>query len=600
MSSAYVRTAVPELTLQAATNLRAPTLASYFLDACDDPLDAASYEKRLSNGLLPPELRASALVDRLPELERRLLDRVAFLDTAISTAERRPPPAALVASVLAESVVAPTAPSASGSAAFAAEHTAPSDTNNSVLRDSDLADALLAANFRQCALAIADIDTSTQEGRRAAFATAFSSGSAIIVRLLLHGGARLAKSHEMLALLHSLRPYLHDYFSYCQTLRADGSRSSRASKWSWTGEANESDAQLKLFMRQDFVSMNWADAPYGAHGLKEVLTGSRIAPLDPSDHYVVVAALEEISSFGASTFAAIGYPTELPHGFPAASGYSWRSFHDLYIAHVKKATSLASLDEMYKWLHKSDTHYRSALREMGRTVRRALESPKPRDEVFGALLPRDALPVVSLLEMQTDLEELTTHREKWDWLKGTKPVAVRVDQLPLLSVYLKSQRPKRDRSPTPPRSAGKRVTFSAGDDSDGGNTSGADRRSGPPRVDRPQSYWLQPLALLYVSGRVWNVGRLARDLKVNVSAKCWPTVLSLKEDKNRMTMCPTPKKTGHTSLTAAAHQLSKPARDLAADYTRVPTPSEAARLQKAGLVTSLRSRSQGKGQPSSQ
>ena len=67
-----------------------------------------------------------------------------------------------------------------------------------------------------------------------------------------------------------------------------------------------------------------------------------------------------------------------------------------------------------------------------------------------------------------------------------------------------------------------------------------------------------------------------------------------------MTMCPTPKKTGHTSLTAAAHQLSKPARDLAADYARVPTPSEAARLQKAGLVTSLRSRSQGKGQPSSQ
>ena len=276
----------------------------------------------------------------------------------------------------------------------------------------------------------------------------------------------------------------------------------------------------------------------------------------------------------------------------------------MYIAHVKKATSLASLDEMYKWLQKSDVHYRSALREIGRTVRRALESPKPRDEIFGALLPVDALPVKNLVEMQKDLDELTTHREKWDWLRGTKPVAVRVDQLPLLSVYLKSQSskrersptPKRERSPTPPRSASqhnKRVSFK--DDTNGGNDNDSSLR-----IVRPQSFWLSPRQLLYVSGKVWNVGRIARDLKVNVNAKCWPTILSLKEDKNRMYACPTPKKTGHTSLSDAAHKLSKPARELINDYSREPTPSEAARLQKAGLITSLRSRSQGKGQPSSQ
>ena len=575
------------------SGLRAPTLASYFLDACDDPLDAASYEKRLSNGLLPAELRTGSLVDRLPELERRLVERVAFLDTAINSAEHRPTPAALVASLLADSVVAP-APPQTGQAATA-DHGGLSDTATSVLRDNDLSDALLAANFRQCALTISTIDTSTQDGRRDAFAAAFGSGSALIVRLLLHGGTRLAKSHELLAFLHSLRPYLHDYFSYCQTLQADGSRGPRAAKWSWTGEANESDTQLKLFMRQDFVGMNWVDAPYGAHGLKEILSGSRIAAIDSADHYVVIAALEEVSSFGTNTFAAIGYSADVP----ADAGYSWRSFHDLYISHLKKATALASLDEIHKWLHKSDTHYRSALREIGRTVRRTLESPKPRDEAFGALLPRDAFPVVSLLEMQSDMEELTTHREKWDWLKGTKPVAIRVDQLPLLSAYLVPRKGKRERSPTPERGtkrSGKRVSFAADGDSDDGDR-GGDRGDGGSlaRGTAPLSFWLAPLSLLYVSGKVWNVSRIARDLKVNVKAKCWPTVLSLKEDKNRLSVCPTPKKAGHTSLADAAHKLSKPAHDLIADYTRAPTPSEAARLQKQGVISTLRSRGQGSG-----
>ena len=378
------------LTPSSARIRRAPTLASYFLQLCDDPLDASSCERRLSNGLLPSELRSAALVDRLPELERKLLERVAFMDTAIDTAAQPLSAGDLVATVLAESVV--TTATHTGPAAVPADQPA-TDAAGSVLRDRELNEALIDANFRQCALALASIDDSTADGRRAALAAAFNAKSVIITRLLLHGSSKLARSHELLARLHSLRPYLYDYLSYCQTLQPDGSRSARAAKWSWTGEANECDTQLKLFLRQDYVGMNWIDGPYGAHGLKMILTGAHIAPIDPVDHYVVIAALEELSAFGASTFAAIGFPAHVP----AADGFSWRTFLNFYIAHLKHATSLSTNDEVRTWLSKSDTYFRSALREMGRAVRRVLESPRPKDEVLHALLPPDAPATSSLL-----------------------------------------------------------------------------------------------------------------------------------------------------------------------------------------------------------
>jgi len=64
-------------------------------------------------------------------------------------------------------------------------------------------------------------------------------------------------------------------------------------------------------------------------------------------------------------------------------------------------------------------------------------------------------------------------------------------------------------------------------------------------------------------------------------------------------VCPTPTKPGHAKLDSAAHTVGK-TRDQLRQYAREPTASEKARLYKAGAIRTLRSRSQGKGQPSSQ
>ena len=120
--------------------------------------------------------------------------------------------------------------------------------------------------------------------------------------------------------------------------------------------------------------------------------------------------------------------------------------------------------------------------------------------------------------------------------------------------------------------------------------------------------WLQPKKLLLVSGYVWDVPGMAKKLGVTVQSKCWPWLLSRKQEVNRPTICDSWGKSGHQTLTDAAHVIS-PALDLkilASDATlcRFPTDAEKAKLQTqmaaAGIQTlaavpRLAGRGRGKG-----
>ena len=109
---------------------------------------------------------------------------------------------------------------------------------------------------------MASVDLDTEEGRREAFDAAFSSGSALIVRMLSHGGVMLARRHPLLASLHEVRGELYAYLTYCQVVdRTTGEVSSRARRWSWTEEDNSDDTQLALFLRQKYAAMDWVNAP---------------------------------------------------------------------------------------------------------------------------------------------------------------------------------------------------------------------------------------------------------------------------------------------------------------------------------------------------
>ena len=58
---------------------------------------------------------------------------------------------------------------------------------------------------------------------------------------------------------------------------------------------------------------------------------------------------------------------------------------------------------------------------------------------------------------------------------------------------------------------------------------------------------------LRLGALIYDLEAIASHYKVDVKAKCWPTLLSRKKGGHALVFCPAWGKDGHTSLTSEAH-----------------------------------------------
>ena len=572
---------------------KTPTLNDHFIALCFSPQEAYACERRLSAALLPNARRTDPLMERLVDLERQLFQRRHLLASM-------PPEATLAHKIdrLEKEALSVGLTTTLAGVPTSATSGGPADKAGEVegLRDDAIASAILAAPFAEAENKIDACDLTTANGRRQALDHAFHSGSMIIVRLLARGNRTLARRHPLLAKLHTLRPYLSYYFSYCQAVDINsGIVPPRASKWSWTSPTGDDDTTLSAFLKQQYLAINWVDAPFGFNGLQSLLNQSTIANVDKRDHYTVLRVLEQLSDFGGRTFLAFGVPAELPEH---DKGFTWTSFITFFTAHLKRAFQLGSLTEQYEWLAKSDALFRESLRCMGDEVKRSLEAANPATSFFGALLPRDARPVSEMKSMQARLDLLLENRDAFSMFRPLDSSPAQLDVLPRLSLRNQHKRP-RSRSTSPVR----------GGDSDApSSTMHQAKASAPPMLTRardafakdfaqhanatidhgdtaertvPHYHWLEKNKLLFTSGKVWSVDKLAKKLKLSIHAKCWHVVLSRRTPANRQAMCDKRDRAGHQSVKADAHTLGSGVNlgELAKDFARYPTERELKKLQ---------------------
>ena len=572
-----------------------PTLNEHFLALCTSPQEAHSCERRLSSTLLPSSRRAEPLLERLTALEHQLHQRRHLLSDMPTSATL----ANKMERLEKEAFSAGITTTLSSIGAHAPGTGNEKSTEVDGLRDDAIANALLAASFTMAEKKIDMCDLTTAEGRRKALEISFQSNSILLVRLLARGSKALARRHPLLAKLHTLRPYLSYYFSFCQAVNpATGSVPTRASTWSWTSPTGEDDTSLNAFLKQQYLAINWVDPPHGFNGLQGLLNQARIDSVDKRDHYTVLRVLEQLSDFGGRTFLAFGLPNKLTE---EDAGFTWQNFISFYTSHVKRAFQLGSLNEQYDWLAKSDALFRESLRCMGDEVRRTLESSDPAAAQFGAILPGDARPIAEMKTMQARLDLLLENRDAFSMFRPIDSTPAQLDVLPRLSMRNHSKRlrsPARSRSnspvrggeanplkqpghrkPPPLKPALKNTTaFSA--DRERHVNDGAD-----PSAERtvPHYHWLVPKKLLFTSGKVWNVDLLAKKLRVKVADKCWQVVLSRRTAANKQSMCEHKSQAGHQSIGAAAHTLGGGVNlgELAKEFSRYPSKPELKKLEAA-------------------
>ena len=311
------------------------------------------------------------------------------------------------------------------------------DSSQGALREDAIREALLTSTFADCSAKLEHIDTNSAEGRREAIEAGFLSGNALVAKVLMWGVRDLGRRHPTLALMLDLRggstlTGIADYLSYVHAVDPHtGLVPQRAKRYSTVGETGSRDSELKKWLSLKLHDMDWFCPFVGIHALRSMHTGVSPRPLDPRDHLCVISELEDLIEFGERRLASMGVPISLEAG---DTGYSWRSFWQFYIQHLKLARRAATHEEMVRWVSQTVTQGKLALRLIGDTLRRYIDSAFPASAVLGAILPADNQVTLAFKARVDSLNTLINNRELFAWLipHNTAPNTIATD-IPRLS-----------------------------------------------------------------------------------------------------------------------------------------------------------------------
>lgn len=508
--------------------------------------------------------------------------------------------------------------------------------------------ALRAEPFKRVANALKGIDTSTKIGKMDAIAVGFSGDCTLAVRTLCRPlrATALTARVPALAALNDLHPHVHSYLSWILTADpATGETPRHLKGYSVVGELGADDLPkedgrefLERLLSFDLANVDWVYSPGGLLNYKHYaeagpqlrsdLGSSSSASLDsksleadvhPLDVYTRVEVVEELGIFIHRVLTALGC-SHADQKDPANEGYTFRQWSAIYVNHLKRAAKLPTIEERYEHLDHCHDLYHKALVKAGAFLRGEVFSLLPANRSINrGILRPDEEPLTSLYERESAHNKLIALRTEYSgflvragdtMVPARSFTTLRRSTNPALQSEARLAEEERRRGR---RGKRKRPESSLVNPEGNSKAKVPAPRSTPERASAPgapppgshvASYtWLKPNSELFVSGYVWKVNELARLAKVPVSSKCWPWLLSTRQEVNKPALCDRWSQSGHTSATDAAHVLpsSLDLVRLGSDsrYCRLPTAQEReaqhSKAAAAGVLYNNRGRGKGKG-----
>ena len=581
---------------------RAPVLTRYVIALCSDGSAAHAELNRLANGLLKGARANALLLPVLVQLEEQAALRQA--EFQVEAAQPGATATSIVSAVLAEAAVVAggsigsSSAGATTGAAQAAQGAQDVQRASSPLSDKAISDALMGAGFRNLVVAASTLDTTTEIGRRGVLEAAFSSGCAIVIRVLLLGEKTLARRHPMFGVLFNLRCYLPHYFGYCQAVDTGTTMvPKRAESWIWAMPDGTDLKRLEKFCSLTGTAhIEWLAGASGALALHSLMKGggkSSFREMHPLDYFCNKETVDLFSNFVHRTFVAAGAPAMISQ---PATGFTIASWFDFYKEYLSEAFTLASVKEQVQWLYYGHVRVISFLNCAENELSMFVNSMTPATATIPSLAPLDFQGAKDMREKISKLAEMREHREHFAWMRPDGPsTPMDAHVLPLLSrnlhlldaqdqVAAKAVKGPAaqwvdDATPAGPlskkrkKSAGKDKLVSATGAVGSGNMQ-------TPGSQQTSALWLTGTLLLVVSW-VWNIPKIAADWNIGVASRCWATILNAKVGANKLALCPNHAQ--HNDMSHAAHALlkdfnpmDKPTR---AKYGRAPTREEFERLK---------------------
>ena len=394
------------------------TIAQYVLMNVTVHETAYDLLNRLSTVLLPSEMHAVPLKQRLPALENKAVACAHLFATAAGKPDATPD--SVVAEVVAElRTLEGGRPSrhgggGSGNSGDVQEEAVKDFTP---LRDDVAEAALKSAAFRKMAGDIAGCDLATKQGRLDALDFGFNGDFPLTVRVLCAGERSLIRRHPTLGLLSDLRGEIAEYLSWRQAVDpATKTVPQRLERWSFTGPAADQRTQLDLLLRFSLAERDPFNAPSGVYALKALQSNNESCyqSVAAEDFYCTVQLIEDYRIFESANLAALGVPMTLPRG---ATGFTLGTWCDFYLSYLKKALTLRSEQEQLEWLEFGTTNFRAFLRVAANEIRKVVFSSRVNyvTVTLGALAPSDCQPAKNLRTRMANLERNLDFRDAFGY-----------------------------------------------------------------------------------------------------------------------------------------------------------------------------------------
>jgi hypothetical protein len=596
------------------SRLRCPTIQNFILGRTPRAGEAYALVLMAVRALLPRmDTKDTPLVEMTAELERVLFSKQAALQAAANEAGATA--STIVGAVIRETGALRSAAAAAvpGTTSLTLGSGAPASIGGDAIEEALSSSAYVT--FRD---AVAKCDLLSASGRREAFEAATGGDCILLTRMIMFGETALAKRHGSLGTLLYLRAFLSEWFTYSVAVDSSGGIPLALAKWSITPTDSRGvqTTFLDSFLKGELSTIDWLGS-HNTPGLLHYLSSlesRNIAAIHPSDHLCDPTILAALADFGQSLFSALGYPaTPPPPTFGGPAGYSWKTWWEFYASVVKVARTLPNREAQLDWLDDCHDVGLSSLKLMQQLMLGEVRATENlRDRRLHVVLPFDCQPAEYL---RTKLEHFS---EDQAWERRTRPFGRggsssqtlhNIHELPLRSwrhkkrplekPKLRGGKPRLEAQDTQCSDKQDDETEAPGGDEvvDARTRGGEERKPG-----NIPTAWIKPGELLFVSGLVWDVKKLAAKLGVTpVTAKCWPFLLSRKQGANRLRLDCLEQKKGevpaaHASADAAAHKLKDfELGDFLSEYSRYPSPEELATVKAALPGLQRNGRSNGRG-----
>ena len=450
-------------------------------------------------------------------------------------------------------------------------------TKNGIPQDNAMFAAIQSSAFVDMVNNVSSCDQATATGRRDAIAWGFSGNCILSTRMLLLGEASLARKHHILDKLNQLRMYVPDYLSYTLSLNAEtGQVIDSLRDFRICGKDGTDRKFLENFMQCKFDTIDW----YGSFEKpgflywKSTLQDRMADALLTVDHWCVPQAIEEMAIFGQMLFTAIGFPERCID--EPNQGYSFVRFFTIYVKHLKLAGQFSEVAQQYDWLQSASDQAKIALHLISQHVLLVLTSSSDLDtRELAGVIAYDAAPLLFMRNKEKEVDEVMKLQRTYHILKGSQSTDLRKPSDAFTLPRLSDRDKNKKRLYEPPDLT-------------------SDIK--PPPITYKAFVWLQPNKELLISGLVWDVAQLAAKYKIQVSAVCWPVLLSRKTDVTRLAVCDNASHADHASLTSPAHVLKNFSRiDDEKLFSRQSTFQERVLLEHAPLPTGGGGKGKGSG-----